>query len=452
MEALTALVAGLLGRLHGADRGRGVPGRLAVGGVAARCGGGLAAGRRGRRGGAVAAPDRVALRAGRVGGARRDGPAGLRGACRCWCSWPRAGCSRPRRAAGGCRADRPAAARPRLGGVRGRRAEQLPGPGQRRGGVRGGRARCAPGWRCWPCSGCRRWRPCARRRRRGSRCAAGRAGPPAFFWLPVLAVAVLTTDVPAGSAAHLWLGASAGASARDAGWCCRWAHRGGRWCTGRWRAPRRRLPSERPAPDRSWRAPSRPAAPAAARTGTRQTGRARVGRAARGAASPHGPPSRLVSSRSDAVPRAARPRWRGSRPPAPAHADPRRPTRCATPGEPECRDRGPGSRSRHAARRAPRRADRAPLPAGASPGLRRLRAGVARARRAARAHRGAQGRARPRRRDRGADPPRGPRAGDGAAPALRADPRPRARRQRPGARRARRHGDRDGVRARRVAR
>ena len=35
--------------------------------------------------------------------------------------------------------------------------------------------------------------------------------PARFFWLPVLAVAVLTTDVPAGSAAHLWLGAGAGA-------------------------------------------------------------------------------------------------------------------------------------------------------------------------------------------------------------------------------------------------
>ena len=35
--------------------------------------------------------------------------------------------------------------------------------------------------------------------------------PARFFWLPVLAVAVLTVDVPAGSAAHLWLGASAGA-------------------------------------------------------------------------------------------------------------------------------------------------------------------------------------------------------------------------------------------------
>ena len=35
--------------------------------------------------------------------------------------------------------------------------------------------------------------------------------PARFFWLPVVAVAVLTTDVPAGSAAHLWLGASAGA-------------------------------------------------------------------------------------------------------------------------------------------------------------------------------------------------------------------------------------------------
>lgn len=35
--------------------------------------------------------------------------------------------------------------------------------------------------------------------------------PARFFWLPVLAVAALTTTVPAGSAAHLWLGAAAGA-------------------------------------------------------------------------------------------------------------------------------------------------------------------------------------------------------------------------------------------------
>ncbi|HEX5811704.1 MAG TPA: protein kinase, partial [Pseudonocardia sp.] len=35
--------------------------------------------------------------------------------------------------------------------------------------------------------------------------------PARFFWLPVLAVAALTTKVPAGSAAHLWLGAAAGA-------------------------------------------------------------------------------------------------------------------------------------------------------------------------------------------------------------------------------------------------
>ena len=35
--------------------------------------------------------------------------------------------------------------------------------------------------------------------------------PARFFWLPMLAVAALTTEVPAGSAAHLWLGASAGA-------------------------------------------------------------------------------------------------------------------------------------------------------------------------------------------------------------------------------------------------
>ena len=35
--------------------------------------------------------------------------------------------------------------------------------------------------------------------------------PARFFWLPMLAVAALTTKVPAGSAAHLWLGAAAGA-------------------------------------------------------------------------------------------------------------------------------------------------------------------------------------------------------------------------------------------------
>jgi hypothetical protein len=35
--------------------------------------------------------------------------------------------------------------------------------------------------------------------------------PSRFFWLPILGVALLTMDVPAGSAAHLWLGASVGA-------------------------------------------------------------------------------------------------------------------------------------------------------------------------------------------------------------------------------------------------
>ena len=35
--------------------------------------------------------------------------------------------------------------------------------------------------------------------------------PARFFWLPMLAVAALTTKVPAGSAAHLWLGAAGGA-------------------------------------------------------------------------------------------------------------------------------------------------------------------------------------------------------------------------------------------------
>jgi hypothetical protein len=38
----------------------------------------------------------------------------------------------------------------------------------------------------------------------------GPGWPARFFWLPVVAVAVLTADVPAGSAAHLWLGAAAG--------------------------------------------------------------------------------------------------------------------------------------------------------------------------------------------------------------------------------------------------
>jgi hypothetical protein len=35
--------------------------------------------------------------------------------------------------------------------------------------------------------------------------------PARFFWMPILAVALLSTDVPAGSAAHLWLGAGVGA-------------------------------------------------------------------------------------------------------------------------------------------------------------------------------------------------------------------------------------------------
>jgi predicted Ser/Thr protein kinase len=35
--------------------------------------------------------------------------------------------------------------------------------------------------------------------------------PARLFWLPLLSVAVLTADVPAGSAGHLWLGAAAGA-------------------------------------------------------------------------------------------------------------------------------------------------------------------------------------------------------------------------------------------------
>ena len=39
----------------------------------------------------------------------------------------------------------------------------------------------------------------------------GPGWPSRFFWVPVLGVAVLTAEVPAGSAAHLWLGAAAGA-------------------------------------------------------------------------------------------------------------------------------------------------------------------------------------------------------------------------------------------------
>ncbi len=140
MEALTALVAALLGRLHGVTADAVCPGGwpwavsllgVAVGLVPAA--------------GAAA----VALWRRRIGS--RYGPAesvvlagtgllacGVRAAAGVPGHGP--GVHRRGRQRAGAGADRPAAARPRLRGVRGRRAEQLPGPGQRRGGVHGGRS------------------------------------------------------------------------------------------------------------------------------------------------------------------------------------------------------------------------------------------------------------------------------------------------------------------------
>jgi predicted Ser/Thr protein kinase len=118
--------------------------------------------------------------------------------------------------------------------------------------------------------------------------------PVRAFWLPLLAVAVLTAEVPAGSAAHLWLGAAAGASAGVPLLLLvgppRWA------AVHAASAPRR--PSGRPRPTgREVR--SRPAVPAASTaTGDRRRGWAER-LAERFAART---PEPLVSTRSDAFP------------------------------------------------------------------------------------------------------------------------------------------------------
>ncbi len=144
--------------------------------------------------------------------------------------------------------------------------------------------------------------------------------PARFFWLPVLAVAALTTDVPAGSAAHLWLGASAGAflgmpavlSLGAPGWAV--VHRS--------------LAGPQPAPaGRSGqvvRAPSGSAAAAAGGTGTqRRTGGLGDRLAARFAARA---PEPVVASHQDSGPVAPRP-------PRPAGAGPT-PTLVAPAGTP----------------------------------------------------------------------------------------------------------------------
>ena len=118
--------------------------------------------------------------------------------------------------------------------------------------------------------------------------------PVRAFWLPLLAVAVLTADVPAGSAAHLWLGAAAGASAGVPVLLLvgppRWA------AVHAASAPRR--PSERPRPT-GREATSRPAAPAAPPA----TGDGRRGWAERLAERfAARTPEPLVSTRSDAFP------------------------------------------------------------------------------------------------------------------------------------------------------
>ena len=275
--------------------------------------------------------------------------------------------------------------------------------------------------------------------------------PARFFWLPVLAVAVLTTDVPAGSAAHLWLGASAGAllgmpavlALGAPGWAVVHRSLAARPAGG---APSKQPSTRSSAPGAGGSRPGPTGA--AAVSGAGRAAPAAAGGAAVGADRPGGFKERLASRFAARAPEPVV-TARGSGPASAAGrwctpADPRRPGRCA--GWADRRSRGrwcPGPRTEHRP---------GPVPAACAGSGRAVRAGVARPRRPARAHGGAQGGARARRGDRGADPPRGPRAGDRPAPALRADPRPRARRQRPGPGRARRHGDRDGVRARRVAR
>ena len=210
MEALTALVAALLGRLHGVTADAVCPGGwpwavsllgVAVGLVPAAGAAAVALWR--RRIGSRYGPAESVVLAG-----RGCWPAG---SCRCWCSWPRAGCS-PAAAGSG-----------RVPGLTARQLRDLDsavclvgaqssylGRGSvaaaftAAGPVRAGLAVLALAG--LPAVVALFTAASARLAlRRGPR------WPARFFWLPVLAVAVLTTDVPAGSAAHLWLGASAGA-------------------------------------------------------------------------------------------------------------------------------------------------------------------------------------------------------------------------------------------------
>ena len=168
--------------------------------------------------------------------------------------------------------------------------------------------------------------------------------PARFFWLPVLAVAVLTTDVPAGSAAHLWLGASAGAllgmpvvlALGAPGWAV--VHR-----SLAARPPAGDAPSRRPSAQPSVRTSARTAASgaggsrpgatgAAAVSGAGRASPAAAGGVAAGADRPGGfkerlasrfaarAPEPVVTARADPAPRPPVARW-------PTPADPRRPGR-----------------------------------------------------------------------------------------------------------------------------
>ena len=167
--------------------------------------------------------------------------------------------------------------------------------------------------------------------------------PARFFWLPVLAVAVLTTDVPAGSAAHLWLGASAGAllgmpvvlTLGAPGWAV--VHR-----SLAARPPAGDAPSRRPSAQPSTRADVCARCGWVAARSDRSCGGVRCGpgvtRSGRRSGRGCGPAGRVQGTARVAVrrphPGAGRDRAGGSGPASagggwPTPADPRRPGRCA---------------------------------------------------------------------------------------------------------------------------
>ena len=155
METLTALVAALLGAAARADHGRGVPGRMAVGGVIARC----------RRWVCCRWPERWPWRCGGAESGHATGSAEsvlLAGTGLLACGVvpllvfrPRAGCSRPRPA--GSAGD--GADRPELRSIDsavcvvGAQSSYL-GEGTVAEAFAAG-VLCGQGWLCWRCSGCR---------------------------------------------------------------------------------------------------------------------------------------------------------------------------------------------------------------------------------------------------------------------------------------------------------